>query len=235
MLVTQTPNDVTGAVPLFERAIARDPAFAAAHAWLAICQSFGRDYVGGPLASDRPLARMYAERAIALDPNNADALWALGYVDAHDGNLDKGIAGFEAALQVNPNQADALALLGELLVYAGRGDEAVDRLKLAFRLNPYPPSYYTWLLGFSLYAARRYDEALTSMARNLPDDAVWMRIFAAALFRLGRIDEAHTAAKRYILAHPDFTVSHWSSTQPFRHTDEKAHFAQAFLAMGLPA
>jgi hypothetical protein len=51
---------------------------------------------------------------------------------------------------------------------------------------------------------------------------------------LGRIDDARKEAKRFMLANPHFSVSYWSSTQPFRDEAARQHFVEGYLKAGLP-
>lgn len=233
-MATQTPQSNRASRPLLEQAIALDPGFAAAHAWLALSHHFGWLYCDEP-PEHRDLARAAATRAAALDPDNADARIILGYLRAYEDDLDEGAAEFEAGLRLNPNHAEGWALLSDLRVLQGRPQDAIDCLATAFRLNPHPPFDFYWLYGFALYAAGRYAEALEKLRHPGAGGAGNGRVLAAALAQLGRLDEAQAEAARFLADHPDFTVGAWARTQPFGNPADLAHFVEGYRKAGLPA
>src|SRR5262245_9118572 len=59
--------------PFLEKAIALDPDFSEAYAWLALSYHLGWLHSGEPTECHRVLARSTAQRAVALDADNADA------------------------------------------------------------------------------------------------------------------------------------------------------------------
>lgn len=232
-MATQTPQSCKASRPLLEQAIALDPAFAPAHAWLALSHHFGWIYCGEPV-EHRDLARAAAKRAAALDPENADARIVLGYLRVYDGELDEGAAEFEAGLRLNPNHAEGWSLLADVRVFQGRTQEAVDCAATAFRLNPHPPFDFYWLYGWALYAAGRYAEAVEKLRHPGAGGAGNGRVLAAALAQLGRLDEAGAEARRFLAQHPEFRAGEWAKTQPFRNAADRDHFVQGYLKAGLP-
>jgi adenylate cyclase len=220
--------------PLLERAIAIEPDFADAHAWLAMAHHFGWLYWGEPEETHRALARSSAAQAVALGPDNADARWINGYVKAYDGDLPAGVEEFAAALRINPNHADAWALLTDLKVLLGMPGEAVECARNAFRLNPYPPAVYYWVMGWGLYAAGRYEEALESLRHDASRGTGARRLIAATLARLGRLEEARAEARLFLAAIPHFSTKAWARTQPFLRDVDRQHFIDGCLKAGLP-
>jgi TolB-like protein len=220
---------------LLQGAIDADPAFADAHAWLAHGHRIAWIYGGEPQSLHRPKARVAAEQAVTLDPKSADAHWSLGLVLAYDEHLEDGIAEVEAALRLNPNHADAWAFLADLMVLDGRPHKGIDCARHAMRLNPYPPAVYFWFLGLAQYAARQYDEAVTTLRHPSTHRQGSQRILAASLAQLGRLVEAQREASQFISVYPGFTASSWGSVHPFRETADRAHFMEGYLKAGLPA
>lgn len=233
-MATQTPQSCKASRPLLEQAIALDPGFAAAHAWLALSHHFGWIYCGEPVVH-RDLSRTAAKRAVAIDPENADARIMLGYLRAYEGFLDEGAAEFEAGLRLNPNHAEGWALMGDLRVLQGRRQDALDCVATAFRLNPHPPFDFYWISGWVLYANGRYADAVERLSHPGAGGAGNDRVLAAALARLGRKDEATAAARRFLAEHPDFSAAAWAATQPFRNAADRDHFIEGYLLAGLPA
>src|SRR5262249_25789041 len=81
-----------------------------------------------------------------------------------------------------------------------------------------------WLMGFALYAARRYEEAVGTLKHELCRGTGSQRILAAALAQLGKLDEARGVARLFMISQPKFTVSGWAKTQAFRDPRDLQHF-----------
>ena len=79
----------------------------------------------------------YLREAIALDPEYADALNALGYFFAENGtNLDEAVDLIKKALKKSPQEAGYLDSLGWAYFKQGKLDEALRQLEMAIRLMP---------------------------------------------------------------------------------------------------
>ena len=234
VLSMQSPEANIQARAQLERACAIDPTFAEAHAWLAMNLLFGWMYCYQPDSRERVLA--LARQAVALDPGNAEAHVILGNVLIFNGSgdLDGGRAHFDIALELNPNHADAWLFLADLDVLEGLMDEAVVVGRNAFRLNPHPPPYYHWLFGWVLYGARHYQEVVDTLSRAEAHAVGALRILAAALAQLGRMEEARDTARRFLAAVPDFTIGSWLESMPFRKPEDAAHFIEGYRKAGLP-
>ncbi|MBK9516689.1 MAG: protein kinase [Anaeromyxobacter sp.] len=151
--------DNTQAGELFQKALARDPAFAVAHAQLAILLAEDR--------KDCPGARRHADRARALEARLPLAHAALGrvLVDCED---DPAGAVAELRLAVAGAPGDALArnLLGMLLTATGAVEEGLTQLTAALDLDP--RSFYVAVeLARQATFLRRYDLAARGCAQAL--------------------------------------------------------------------
>lgn len=78
---TRTPAGLTNAVQDFKRAVERDPNFAQAYAGLANSYNLLREYTTMPPSTAYPLAKLAAEKAIALNPKIGEAHAALAFDD----------------------------------------------------------------------------------------------------------------------------------------------------------
>ena len=219
---------------LLRRAIELDPGYAEAHRWLAL--ALWAEWRDGDDsgAAGLHMALATAERAVALDPNDAGNRWMLGYLMAVERRWHESDAQFAAALKLDPNNADALVIQSDLSVLSGRPMEAIDRMERALRLNPRPLWWYWWLLGQAQYAARQYDRAAKTLRREETYRTESRRTLAATLARLGRLDEAHQEAKLFMIGNPRFTIHHWIGTQPFRDDAMLQHFIEGYRQAGLP-
>jgi TolB-like protein/Tfp pilus assembly protein PilF len=233
-LVLQSPESNRTARPLLEKAIELDPEFADAHAWLAMSHAFAWAYGGQAKEPHHSLALAAAQRAVALDPENADAHTILGDLLMYEGDLDKSETELAIALRINPNHANAWAFLGELKVSEGMLLEGVELALKAFRLNPHPPAWYYWLLGYTQYAARQYEDAVQTLRHEATHQSGSSRLLAASLAQLGRLDEAKEEARRFLALYPNYSIQHWASIVPFRREADRQHFIDGYAKAGLP-
>jgi len=143
------------AVEAFARAVAIDQNYAAALAALAFAQAFVAENeldpkVRGPLM-DQALAA--AERAVAADPSEADAVATRGFL-RFEARWD--VAGADAdlskAFQMDPTAEPTLTKYGFFLMCVGRGDEAMALTKKIRETDPFfaPP----WEIESRIEAAR---------------------------------------------------------------------------------
>lgn len=66
------------------------------------------------------------DKALQLEPNNADVFTGLGSVASTLGQLDKSIELFERAVMLNPLDLEGLMSLARRYVARGRYDEALE-------------------------------------------------------------------------------------------------------------
>ncbi len=179
---------------LLEKALARDPAFAAAHAQLALLLvDDQRDCAG---------ARDHAARAQALDPRLSLASAALGRVRADcDEDFPGATAELRRAIQLAPGDAFARNQLGLLLTSTGAIGEGLAQLTAALDLDP--RSYYVAVeLARQATFLRRYDLAARGCAQAVaaePGDV--HALVSCALLPAWR-DGDLSAARRAVSALP---------------------------------
>ena len=220
--------------PLLEEACRIDLEFAEAHAWLAMNLHYGWMYCYEEDSRDR--ASVLAQRAVSLDPDNADAHVILGYLKifATMPDLEGGREQFTIALNLNPNHADAWIFLADLETLEGRSEEALAAGRNAFRLNPYPPSYYYWLFSWALYAAKRYEEVIDFVRQDDAQALGSQRLLAGALAQLGRLEEAREVGRQFMREMPNFTIRSWVKSLPVRDPRQLDHFVEGYRVAGFP-
>lgn len=123
-------------VSCYEQAIAQDPAFALAHADLAISSVLACVYYTSS-EECRQRARNAARRALALDPGLPEAHLAIALVRyLLDQDWDGAESAFHQALALDPEQAWSHDYFGFFLLLMGRFREALPPLERAVELNP---------------------------------------------------------------------------------------------------
>jgi len=158
----------TNAIHYFEQALQVDPAYALAYCGLA--DTYG--WAGGQIVAGREAwakEKELALKALALDPNLAEAHLSLGVAlfsafDFH-GSEDE----LKRAIQLNSNLALAYDQYGWTFMAKGDFDGAIANEKKALELDPLNPLLNTDL-GFFLHWARRYDEGIVQLRKTLELD-----------------------------------------------------------------
>ena len=234
ILNEESPQSMREARLLLRQALALEPGYAEAHRWLAMNYWMGWAHFGEPMEENRRTAVDMAEKAVALDPNDAGSRWVLGHVMAHERRWAESDAEFAAALELDPNHADAWAALSDLSVLGGRLAEGMEQIRKALRLNPYPLCWYYLLLGQAQYAARQYEAAVETLRKEETYRTTSRRFLAASLAQLGRLDEARRETELFLASNPHFTISHWVAAMPFDDDAMRDHFIDGFRKAGLP-
>lgn len=131
---SQNAANVEAASKDFERAIALDPDYADAHAWLARTLIALTGLTNLSLEKTLPRIRQEAEKAVALDPRNSDAWVALAitYASSDPPAIDKARDAFRKALALDPSNAGAHLDYGAVLPLK----EALAQETQATQLDP---------------------------------------------------------------------------------------------------
>ena len=160
-----TPDGLRQASALFDAAIAREPAFAAAYAAKASVVGPLMMFGHLPQSEGVPVLRALTARALALDPGLGEAHAALGMQRLF---FDWDWAGAERTLRraiaLNPSDAHAHHHLANYLRAMGRLDEAVASRARAVALDPLNPRTVV-VLGVDHFVAGAMDSAMTHFRR----------------------------------------------------------------------
>jgi TolB-like protein len=130
-----TKESVIEAIPLLNLAVEKDPTLARAWAELAVAHNMSVDFGLEPTAA-QAASLSAAQRAVALDPMDANAHSILAHMLGMSGEFDRAKAQFDAALSLNPGSTDILmTYMSWASIWEGpqRAAEIADRV---IRLNP---------------------------------------------------------------------------------------------------
>jgi len=141
-------------------------------------------------------ARDALEKALQLEPNNANTIGAAGAIASTFGELDKSIELFERNVESNPLSLSSLTALANRYFAVGRLDEARTTYESVVALNPEYRGVRFQIAATYLREGRP-EEALAKLA-GLPDGARFRRIKAAALFDMGETREAQMALEDFL-------------------------------------
>lgn len=159
----RTEADIHRAIRLFREAVARDPSYAPAWAGLAEGALLLRfyDYTVPEHAPDPEVA---AERAIELDPDDAEAHASLGILHSLRREGPAALRELRRAVELRPSYGDAHAWLGWVHLMTGQPREALGPARRAAELDPVAPAARVYLAE-ALLADGKGREALREATR----------------------------------------------------------------------
>ncbi len=203
----------------------------------------------GATAENFAQARGFFERALALDPNNVEALVSEAYGDlrvAATGMTDDPaprLAAAEAAatkaLSLAPNHALAHLRLGSALILSNRVPQGIAECEHALALDQNLAGAHH-MIGLAKIALGRAEEAEAHTLEALrlsPRDVMaynWMNNAAAAMLHLGRDEEAVAGHRRSIQDNRNYPLAHFflaAALGLLGRLDEARAAAQAGLAL----
>jgi adenylate cyclase len=225
-------ENIDDEIAMYERAIQLDPSFARANAWLSF--AYLRRWWNKDEDADLRAACAASRRAVDLDDNDSVCHCAQGFTSLNERKFDYARRHFELALALNPNDADTQAQFCMLLLFTGEPDEAIRRLGDAMQYNPLHPTWYYEVLGYSHFAARRYEEAVTAFRMILDPEPHVLAILAGCLTALGQTDEAKIERAKLLEAQPAFRIDRWVETEPWQSEADLDHLRSLYKAAALP-
>jgi adenylate cyclase len=234
-------DGIKKALDLLNRALAEDSNFAQAHALAAWCYYWLRANGLSRQSDSDAIGLGHAERALALDPDDATVLRIVGACLAYlTREHDRALELTRRSIDLNPNSALGWALLGWVQLFARASpDQAMMSFEMATRLSPLDPMGWTFQAGIgnAHLAAGRNEQAVEWIERALRRNANavgLLRGVAVALVRLNRLDQARDVAQKILAANPQFRVSEWRSQTPMRAAPETELFLSDLRLAGLP-
>ena len=169
-------------IPLFERAIEKDPIYALAYSGLADSYvNLGVDYISAH--DTMPQARVAAIQAIALDDSLAEAHTSLGsYKMFYDWDLTGAEDEYRKAISLDAKYGNARHFYSHCLQFSGREAEAISEMKTAVELEPLSLVNNSEL-GWAYYLANQHDAAIEQLNKTVKLDPT----FSNSYFLLGLV------------------------------------------------
>ncbi|WP_026616470.1 TPR end-of-group domain-containing protein [Ensifer aridi] len=203
---------------MFLKAVELDPNYARAYAGIAECECAIRDWH----EKDFPLESILemSARALALDPNLAEAHASRGLALNHEGQTEEAGREFRQALALDPSLYEANLYYGRFLFAQGRFQEAIGFFERAAEIRP--DDYFSpmHLMGcyFSLgmdaerrrWARIGIERAQRALERH-PENASPAHRGALALAHLGEVERAKEWVARALAIDPDDVVAQYNA------------------------
>ncbi len=191
-------DQTSQAISFLEEAVRLEPDYA--EAWGALALSYRHRLENGPAADAAVLAGWItaaADRALKLDPGNADAAVAKILVKPHYRNWAVSEANYRQTLTRHPTHWLLNGTLGRLMYEVGRWRDGVPYFQSNVARDPFlPVSHYFLALG--LWNSGRWQEAGSEIGRAFArwpaHPSIWFLRFDF-LVHTGRPDEARAFAE----------------------------------------
>jgi DNA-binding SARP family transcriptional activator/Tfp pilus assembly protein PilF len=226
---------------LIRHALALEPDNAMVHAWAAHWHNF---YIGQGWAKDIDEAnaevQQHALRAIALDPENAEALGIYAHWCAREAkDFDRALLFFDRALRLNPSSAFNWALSAATYCYIGEPDVALQRLR-RYRDLASPELYFSYFetLYTTAYTFKGdYERAVLVGRRAVeanPNYTAGYKPLIASLGHLGRREEAQLFVDKLLSLEPNFAVERFGQVYSFKKPNDRERYMQGLRLAGVP-
>ena len=204
----RTADNLKTAIDFFEKAIAKDPAYAVAYSGLADAHAVLPYYAATSPKDDAGKALAAAGKAVKLDDTLAEAHTSLANALVLNLQFSDAVPEFQRAIELNPNYATAHHWYGELLQNDGRTDEALAEVRRAHELDPLSLVINS-VLGSTLIVAGQDDAAIDQLQKTIAMDpnfdlAHWF--LGQAYEDKGRVTEAIQEYEKAIKLNSDPTV-----------------------------
>ena len=201
-------------VRLCKRAVELDPSYAAPWATMAIAQWDMHRRSASP--DDGQEA---ASRAMALDPNLADAHAALGAAHQGQGRYEVGLEACQTALRLDPESYEGNRVAGMCSMALRRYDDAIRYFEKAatvveteFTAASFAPQCYAAKgdMAGMREASRRALARIEKVVAAEPDHGRALGYGAGLLASLGEADRAKEWIERGTLVDPENTILHFN-------------------------
>ncbi|MGY3484814.1 adenylate cyclase [Bradyrhizobium sp. USDA 4011] len=178
-----------------------------------------------------------ADRALAVDPTFGEAYLVIGYVRTFQRRHDEAITAGEAAIGLVPSSSDAHHMAGMYHGYAGNFRKAVLYEEHAQRLSPIERNESMVDEARARFHLGDFAAAHDLASRVLKQRPLWLTAqstLIAALWNLGRQDEARIISTDLLAGHPNFSLARWAKLLPYRRQGDLDALVNPLRMAGLP-
>ncbi|HEV8390128.1 MAG TPA: tetratricopeptide repeat protein [Dongiaceae bacterium] len=200
-----TPGEMLKALPLFEQAIELDPAYARAHAALAMIyfQAYDQGWTGNlDMSADDAYRRARNHLKIAKEHPTSTSHQVAGNMSRALGWYGDAQNEFRAAVALDPSDSWSYVYAAHALLAAGDPVKAEEQMRIAMRLDPHPPPVFLFHQGLVAYAQGRLPEAAAKFEKatelDPQDPWPWLHLVATYGYS-GKSKEARTALSAFNL------------------------------------
>jgi TolB-like protein len=222
---------------LFEETIRLEPESPVGYAAAALAYWVGA--ISG--LSDTPSLSLeraveLAREAISLDDVTGYAHMVLAHVHLIRREFDEAMAEASQAVSDRPSCPAAYSIKASVLTYLGHATDAIQFAQYALRLTPVHLPMYPAVLASAYFGAGKYEEAVSAAkaAIDLDEGSVDpYLILAASNGTLGNTQEARWGAEKILKLKPDFSLTEFAASQPYKNQQQLDHLLDQLRCIGL--
>jgi predicted TPR repeat methyltransferase len=189
-----------------------------------------RRAVGHQRAGRLREAESIYRQVLARDPDDADALSALGILNCQLRRNDLGIGFAGRAVQLKPAVASYQHNYGEAWMAAGEAEQAILAYQKAIELDPLRPEPYAGL-GVALHRRGQWDESAKALGKaielGLREAGIYVEL-AKSRMRSGQLDQAEAALRQAMGLKPDLAEAWQVQGEILGHRQQYAEAVAAF-------
>ncbi|MFI5152289.1 MAG: tetratricopeptide repeat protein [Chitinophagales bacterium] len=160
------------------------------------------------------------QKAMNLEPGNADVLRMTGFLSHRTGRFEEGIRLTKQAITLDPVKAVAYYNYGQLLYYANNYEEAIISYKKALEINPQFPRVHIYL--GEVYLLQGKPEMALAEMKQETEKVLYELGMALAYHALGRTKEADEALTNYVFNYQNDWAYIIAEIYAFRGEKDKA-------------
>jgi TolB-like protein/DNA-binding winged helix-turn-helix (wHTH) protein len=232
-------RDNAYAVAMFERAIAKEPEFARAHAGLSFAhfQNAFLSYVPDTKAAAGN-ARKAAERALEIDVLDPFANFTFGRSLWLDDKVETSLRWLDRSIALSPNYAQGRYAKAWAETLSGRGEEGQSQADAAMALSPIDPMLYAMLATRALAHLIRGDHATAACwgdeaAQSPGAHGLVALIAAVCQVTNGDMARAQAWVNTARMRDPQISQARFFEAFPFADRDTRQHIAAALFRLGI--
>jgi len=224
--------------PLFEGAHRVDPNWASPLAGIAFTHYVEARF-GWSASREASIASAidFAERAIAIDPDETFAYVALRAVHVLLGNYEKALSFIEKAVSLAPNDQITVGNLAVQLLYMDDARRAVDFFERTKSLGPDLPNFFKRAFAMSLQLVGQTDRAIEVLEKRLETETDWtlgLTQLAACYVDANQIEEARGTVQKILEHDPRYTITRYLAIVHFQNPERTEQLRTLLLTAGMP-
>ena len=156
------------------------------------------------------MAISFYERALVLNPNNAEVCCNMGHAFRAKGDLGSAMSNYQKTLKLDPKYIEAYASIANIFKHRGELSAAIKNYKLALKINP-NQAEICFNLGNALQDNYDLDAAIDAYNQALkikPNFAVVHYNMGMAFMEKGALEAALDSYKKAIKINPDYAEAY---------------------------
>ena len=166
-------------------------------------------------------ALTFAQKGVALAPQNQFVRDALTLVYFHRGDKEMFLQHAGETIALNPNSPYIIGVAGWHMMLFGEWERGLVLLKKGMALNPYHPSWFHLATFMNYYHRGEYKNAHAEAIKfNFPELYLDPLMRAVSLVQMERVEEARTAVDQLLKLEPEFATRGRSLMSRYIKVDE---------------